>query len=183
MSVEDVDPPVNVVYSPGDIAWVLASMALVWIMVPGVGFFYSGLLRWSPSAAVILGCTEPIITDARMRFRWYTWVWWRWRLFPSKCVIFASTLKGNIHRSCSGSYGAFPLLSVIQDRHLLAIWVSFRSWPSFRRSHPTRILCPERRCRESIYGKRQNSIDCILHIPTYVRRNYVGIYSFYTRNS
>jgi Amt family ammonium transporter len=29
----------------GDIAWVLASTALVWIMVPGVGFFYSGLLR------------------------------------------------------------------------------------------------------------------------------------------
>ena len=33
------------VYSPGDIAWVLASTTLVWIMVPGVGFFYSGLLR------------------------------------------------------------------------------------------------------------------------------------------
>ena len=41
----DVSPPVEVVYSPGDIAWVLASTALVWIMVPGVGFFYSGLLR------------------------------------------------------------------------------------------------------------------------------------------
>jgi len=35
----------NVVYNPGDIAWVLACTALVWIMVPGVGFFYSGLLR------------------------------------------------------------------------------------------------------------------------------------------
>ena len=34
------------VYSPGDIAWVLASTVLVWIMVPGIGFFYSGLLRW-----------------------------------------------------------------------------------------------------------------------------------------
>lgn len=41
----DVSPPVEVVYNPGDIAWVLASTALVWIMVPGVGFFYSGLLR------------------------------------------------------------------------------------------------------------------------------------------
>jgi hypothetical protein len=36
----------EVVYSPGDIAWVLASTALVWIMIPGVGFFYSGLLRY-----------------------------------------------------------------------------------------------------------------------------------------
>lgn len=35
----------DVVYSPGDIAWVLASTALVWIMIPGLGFFYSGLLR------------------------------------------------------------------------------------------------------------------------------------------
>jgi hypothetical protein len=33
------------VYSPGDIAWVLASTALVWIMIPGLGYFYSGLLR------------------------------------------------------------------------------------------------------------------------------------------
>ena len=33
------------VYNPGDIAWVLASTALVWIMIPGIGFFYSGLLR------------------------------------------------------------------------------------------------------------------------------------------
>ena len=37
----------DLVYNPGDIAWVLASTALVWIMVPGVGFFYSGLLRYA----------------------------------------------------------------------------------------------------------------------------------------
>lgn len=43
----DASPPATVVYNPGDIAWVLASTALVWIMVPGVGFFYSGLLRSS----------------------------------------------------------------------------------------------------------------------------------------
>ena len=41
----DASPPGNVVYNNGDIAWTLASTALVWIMVPGVGFFYSGLLR------------------------------------------------------------------------------------------------------------------------------------------
>jgi ammonia channel protein AmtB len=33
------------VFNMGDIAWTLASTALVWIMIPGVGFFYSGLLR------------------------------------------------------------------------------------------------------------------------------------------
>lgn len=34
-----------VIYNLGDIAWTLAATALVWIMIPGVGFFYSGLLR------------------------------------------------------------------------------------------------------------------------------------------
>lgn len=33
------------VYNPGDIAWTLTSTALVWIMIPGVALFYSGLLR------------------------------------------------------------------------------------------------------------------------------------------
>ena len=41
----DPDTGKTVVYNGGDIAWTLASTALVWIMVPGVGFFYSGLLR------------------------------------------------------------------------------------------------------------------------------------------
>ena len=41
------------VYNPGDIAWVLASMALVWIMIPGVGFFYSGLLRRKNALSMI----------------------------------------------------------------------------------------------------------------------------------
>jgi Amt family ammonium transporter len=33
------------VYNAGDIAWTLASTALVWLMIPGVGYLYSGLLR------------------------------------------------------------------------------------------------------------------------------------------
>ena len=41
------------IYSPGDIAWVLASTALVWIMIPGVGFFYSGLLRRKNALSMI----------------------------------------------------------------------------------------------------------------------------------
>ncbi|KAH7090934.1 hypothetical protein BKA62DRAFT_776407 [Auriculariales sp. MPI-PUGE-AT-0066] len=42
------------VYNPGDIAWVLASTALVWLMVPGVGFFYSGLLRRKNALSMIM---------------------------------------------------------------------------------------------------------------------------------
>lgn len=41
------------VYNGGDIAWTLASTALVWLMVPGVGFFYSGLLRRKNALSLI----------------------------------------------------------------------------------------------------------------------------------
>lgn len=41
------------VYDLGDIAWVLACTALVWIMIPGVGFFYSGLLRRKNALSMI----------------------------------------------------------------------------------------------------------------------------------
>lgn len=41
------------VYNLGDIAWVLASTALVFIMTPGVGFFYSGLLRRKNALSMI----------------------------------------------------------------------------------------------------------------------------------
>ena len=39
--------------SGGDIAWTLAATALVWIMIPGVGFFYSGLLRRKNALSMI----------------------------------------------------------------------------------------------------------------------------------
>jgi Amt family ammonium transporter len=43
----------NIHPSGGDIAWTLASTALVWIMIPGVGFFYSGLLRRKNALSMI----------------------------------------------------------------------------------------------------------------------------------
>ena len=41
------------VYNLGDIAWEIAATALVWIMIPGVGFFYSGLLRRKNALSMI----------------------------------------------------------------------------------------------------------------------------------
>jgi hypothetical protein len=41
------------VYNPGDIAWTLASTALVWIMIPGLGYLYSGLLRRKNALSMI----------------------------------------------------------------------------------------------------------------------------------
>jgi ammonia channel protein AmtB len=34
-------------------AWIIAATALVWIMIPGVGFFYSGLLRRKNALSMI----------------------------------------------------------------------------------------------------------------------------------
>jgi Amt family ammonium transporter len=47
------DSGVQVVYNLGDIAWVVAAMALVFIMIPGVGYFYSGLLRRKNALSMI----------------------------------------------------------------------------------------------------------------------------------
>lgn len=41
------------IYNLGDIAWILSCTALVWIMIPGLGFFYSGLLRRKNALSMI----------------------------------------------------------------------------------------------------------------------------------
>ncbi|PCH45136.1 ammonium transporter [Wolfiporia cocos MD-104 SS10] len=58
------------VYNLGDIAWVLCSTALVWIMIPGVGFFYSGLLRRKNALSMIWMC---MMTVAVVSFQWFFW--------------------------------------------------------------------------------------------------------------
>jgi len=44
---------VNLWYTTGDMAWIMASTALVWLMIPGVGFFYSGLARRKSALSLI----------------------------------------------------------------------------------------------------------------------------------
>ncbi|KZP14478.1 ammonium transporter [Athelia psychrophila] len=58
------------VYNGGDIAWTLASTALVWIMIPGVGFFYSGLLRRKNALSMIY---LSMMTLAVVSFQWFFW--------------------------------------------------------------------------------------------------------------
>jgi len=43
----------TVVYNLGDMAWVIGATALVWVMIPGIGFFYSGLLRRKNAASML----------------------------------------------------------------------------------------------------------------------------------
>jgi len=58
------------VYNGGDIAWTLASTALVWLMVPGVGFFYSGLLRRKNALSLIYLSVAVI---GIVSFEWWFW--------------------------------------------------------------------------------------------------------------
>lgn len=82
------DDNIPYVYSPGDIAWVLASTALVWIMMPGVGFFYSGLLRQKNALSMIY---LSMMTSAVVSFQW---VFWGYSLtYSSTANAFLGNLK------------------------------------------------------------------------------------------
>jgi hypothetical protein len=81
-----------IVYNLGDIAWVLASTALVWIMVPGVGFFYSGLLRRKNALSMI---SLSMITLAVVSFQ-------VWSLYHTPFHL----LNPDAYPA-SGSFGAF----------------------------------------------------------------------------
>ncbi|TRX93248.1 hypothetical protein FHL15_005827 [Xylaria flabelliformis] len=60
----------NVFYESGDFAWILTSAALVLLMIPGVGFFYSGLARRKSALSLIM---LSMISVAVVDFQWFFW--------------------------------------------------------------------------------------------------------------
>ncbi|RKU44030.1 ammonium transporter Amt1 [Coniochaeta pulveracea] len=60
----------NIYYSAGDFAWIMTSAALVLLMVPGVGFFYSGLARRKSALALIW---LSMMSVAVVGFQWFFW--------------------------------------------------------------------------------------------------------------
>jgi Amt family ammonium transporter len=60
----------NVFYNAGDIAWMITSTALVLLMIPGVGFFYSGLARRKSALSLIW---LSISAAALISFQWFFW--------------------------------------------------------------------------------------------------------------
>ncbi|GAA95425.1 uncharacterized protein L969DRAFT_614781 [Mixia osmundae IAM 14324] len=62
--------PDEIVYNAGDFAWVLTSTALVMIMTPGLGFFYSGLLRRKNALSMIWA---SMVVFATVSFQWFFW--------------------------------------------------------------------------------------------------------------
>ncbi|KAF9166082.1 hypothetical protein DFQ26_008752 [Actinomortierella ambigua] len=57
-------------YKPGDIAWVLTSTALVFLMCPGLGLFYAGMAR-AKNALSLMFLT--MIAVAVVSIQWYFW--------------------------------------------------------------------------------------------------------------
>ena len=60
----------NAQYDRGDMAWVLVSAVLVWIMVPGIGLLYSGLARRHSSTALLW---QSFISISVVSFQWFFW--------------------------------------------------------------------------------------------------------------
>ncbi|CAG8489673.1 16000_t:CDS:2 [Acaulospora morrowiae] len=54
----------------GDTAWLLASTALVWLMIPGVGYFYSGMARSKNALSLIM---LSVMSVAVVSFQWWLW--------------------------------------------------------------------------------------------------------------
>ncbi|EST08770.1 Ammonium transporter AmtB-like domain protein [Kalmanozyma brasiliensis GHG001] len=57
-------------YSPGDISWVLTCTALVWLMIPGLGYLYSGLARRKNALHLLLLTLAAL---AVVSFQWFFW--------------------------------------------------------------------------------------------------------------
>ncbi|GAA5795875.1 ammonium transporter AmtB-like domain-containing protein [Helicostylum pulchrum] len=53
--------PTAPIYNAGDVGWVLASTALVWLMIPGVGYFYSGMARRKNALSLIMCCVLSLV--------------------------------------------------------------------------------------------------------------------------
>ena len=43
-------------FDTGHMAWLLSCVSITWLMIPGVGFLYSGLTRGKSSLVLLLWC-------------------------------------------------------------------------------------------------------------------------------
>ncbi|OCT52345.1 Ammonium transporter [Cladophialophora carrionii] len=60
----------NIYYNAGDIAWMITATALVLLMIPGVGFFYSGLARRKSALSLIW---LSVAATGLISLQWFFW--------------------------------------------------------------------------------------------------------------
>ncbi|KAI8141165.1 ammonium transporter AmtB-like domain-containing protein [Fennellomyces sp. T-0311] len=65
-----MDPEYGAQYSPGDIGFVLICMGLVWLMIPGIGYFYSGMARSKNALSLIMCCLLSLVV---VTIQWFIW--------------------------------------------------------------------------------------------------------------
>ncbi|EFX04503.1 ammonium transporter [Grosmannia clavigera kw1407] len=78
----------NIWYESGDIGWMITATALVLLMIPGVGFFYSGLARRKSALSLVW---LSVMATAVTTFQWF---FWGYSLTFSHT---ASSFMGNLH--------------------------------------------------------------------------------------
>ena len=57
-------------YNPGDQSYIIVASAMVMVMVPGLGFLYSGLARRKSALSLIWAC---LASASMVTFQWYFW--------------------------------------------------------------------------------------------------------------
>lgn len=67
---DPVSQNLNIFYETGDIAWMITATGLVLLMVPGVGYFYSGLARRKSALSLIW---LSVMSVAVSTFQWFFW--------------------------------------------------------------------------------------------------------------
>ncbi|PWW76006.1 ammonium transporter [Tuber magnatum] len=67
---DSVSQNLNIWYESGNYAWVIVATALVLLMIPGVGFFYSGLARRKSALSLIW---LSMMATAVVSFQWFFW--------------------------------------------------------------------------------------------------------------
>ncbi|KAI1501712.1 ammonium permease [Biscogniauxia marginata] len=67
---DSLNENLNIWYESGDVAWMITATALVLLMIPGVGFFYSGLARRKSALSLIW---LSVMATAVTTFQWFFW--------------------------------------------------------------------------------------------------------------
>ena len=60
----------NKYYQTGDQAYIIVAAAMVLLMIPGIGFLYSGLARRKSALSMIFACMASMSV---VTFQWYFW--------------------------------------------------------------------------------------------------------------
>lgn len=61
--------------APGDSAWTLVATAMVWLMVPGVGFLYCGMARSKSALSLLTLCLwSTAIVSVQVRLKSATFI-------------------------------------------------------------------------------------------------------------